>query len=101
MQDFFGRGPIAGSLGPTFGTTLDAQIAGYDKIISRNDMLGYMLGMSDVARKDGDESTFEKILRMINRQTHKLGFETIPSLLAGDSIESYSGTIFRKLDYTL
>ena len=94
MQEFFGRGPIAGSLGPTFGTILDAaQIAGYDKIIRNNDMLGYMLGMSDASRKDGDVGTFEKIVQMTNRQVHKFGYETGPSLLAGDSLESYAGTI--------
>ena len=93
---FFGRGPIAGNLGPTVGTILDAMtLVGMDKIIQRNDTLAFMLGMQEAARKDNDMTHFEKIAKILSVQGHRTLFKTGPNILKADSVEQSSGTVVK------
>jgi hypothetical protein len=93
---FFGRGPIAGNLGPTFSTVLDFMtLVGMGKVINKNDTLSFMLGMKDAAEKDNDMSKSEQITKMINIQAHRTLFKTGPNLLKGDSVEQSGAAVLK------
>ena len=62
MQKYFGRGPVAGNLGPTVDTLLDfMSITGIDRVIQNNDTANFLLGLSYAAEKDQDLTMLQKI----------------------------------------
>lgn len=93
---FFGKGPFAGNLGPSFSTVLDFMtLIGANKIIEKNDTLNFMLGMKGAAERDRDMSKFEQITQMINTQAHRTLFKTGPDLLKGEGLAKNAETVIK------
>ena len=96
-KDYWGKGPIAGKMGATYGSMLEiADMIGVNKIIQRNDTLAYITGMKEAAIKDKDESAIEKFTRFINKQIHRTLFRTAPSVLSGDGAANAFGSVARE-----